>query len=173
MKKVNIEQIQGALFWWREQYYDLDEECCYAVADIKLEENWCDLNLIRIPLYSIAPICQQYFDFLMSERELEDKYGLATYPRFELGERTCERAIEEEYILKARNFFDEVQSKDIWKYETCTPNPGWYSGFPYYREFEKHVTRKFAKKWCEEQGYEWYEKEALVPMLTPDKIYNL
>lgn len=172
MEKVNIEQIQGALFWGCEQYYDLDAGHCYAVTDIEKEENWRDLNLVRIPLFSIAPICQRYFEFLMSERELEDKYALSAYPKFELGEQKDEKTIAEKYIVKARNFFDEVQSNDIWKCEEGISNPGWYSGFPYYREFENHIARQFAKEWCKKQGYEWYEEEPLVPMLTPDKFYN-
>lgn len=168
--KVNIKCIQGALFWGREQYYDLEAGQCYAVEDIELEENWKELKLIRIPVFSIAPICQRYFEFLMSERELEDKYNLSAYPKFELGERDGERVLADEYIDKARNFFEEVQTVDEWRCENSIQNPGWYSGFPDYYEFQDHIARQFAKEWCEKQGYAWYEEEPLPPMLTPDKF---
>lgn len=171
--KVDINQIQGALFWWCEQFYDLEAGHCYAVADIEEEENWRDLKLIRIPLFSTAPICQRYFEFLMSERGLEDKYDLSAYPKFKLGELRGENKLAEAYIDKARHFFDAVQTVDVWRAENRISNPGWYSGFPAYLEYEAHVARRFAKDWCKKEGYEWYEKEPLKPICIPDRFLSL
>lgn len=168
--KLNIRHIQGALFWGCEQCYDPEAGHCYAVADMEEEECRRNRKLIRIPLFSIAPICQRYFEFLMSKRELEDKYKLSAYPRFELGERAGENALAGEYIDRARTFFDEIQTLDAWKCENGIPNPGWYSGFPDYLEYQDHIARQFAKEWCEKQGYAWYEEEPLPPMLTPDML---
>lgn len=171
--KVDIKQIQDALFWWCEQYYDLEAGHCYAVADIEEEENWWELKLIQIPLFSIAPICQGYFEFLMSERNLKDRYDLSVYPKFELGEKNGDNKIAEEYIDKARTFFDEVQTEDVWNFENGISNPGWFPGFPIYAEYQEHIARQFAKEWCTKHGYEWYERVPLKPMNIPDRFLTL
>ena len=92
------------------------------------------------PLFH-RPDLPALFEFLMSERELEDKYKLSAYPRFELGERAGENALAGEYIDRARTFFDEIQTLDAWKCENGIPNPGWYSGLPDYLEYQDHIAR--------------------------------
>ena len=60
--KLNIRHIQGALFWGCEQCYDPEAGHCYAVADMEEKECRRNRKLIRIPLFSIAPICQRYLN---------------------------------------------------------------------------------------------------------------
>ncbi|MBQ8508193.1 MAG: hypothetical protein IJ466_12295 [Clostridia bacterium] len=155
--KVNVRDIAARLFFQTPVVLDLDTGNTYIPVlqhDRKIVEN---LDSTRIlPCFSSAPIFQAYVTKVMEELKIVPWEGCEKYPVFELipDFHTDE---QEEFIKKADHFcsgFDYAlcneREKSIPKYDPS---------FPVFLEFDKSFTLQFAKEWCKQEGYEWYEEQ--------------
>jgi len=154
--KVDIREMAARLFSGTPVVLDLDTGDTYIPVlqhHRKIVENLENTRIL--PSFSWAPIYQAYVTRINKELGIVPWEGFDDYPRFELipDLRTDE---QKKFTREADHFcsgFDYALCN-----ERIKPEPKYDPSFPVFKEFKNSYTLQFAKGWCHQEGYEWYNE---------------
>ena len=156
--KINIYNLAGALFFPAPHYLDLADGSIVSASLIK--EGTADIRRpMLLPNYSLSPVYQQYLDKLFSENDIADEYGLRNYPRFEMHTYTSAEEWYEKYSEEERYIDDAYHFLYDLRLDGRTYDDDCFAEIAYYQDFEEQFRISFARQWCAENGFEWYQPE--------------
>lgn len=152
--KISIKKVRFALFRGSQYYLDLDTG--EVVSAVLINDGIVELpnRYIKMPMYSNAPIYQQYLDKLFSEHLIDDPYGISNYPKFEVmaydSVDDLRNDRKAEYIDKAYYFINDLENNE---YISVGKN----SKIPNFNEYYTSYTQEIAKSWCQKEGLDLIE----------------
>lgn len=153
--KINIRELAAKLFCAMEIALDLDTGELYIVQ-LHRDEVGNLKNFRILPNYSTAAIHQNYNLLVKSRLGIIPWEGWDQYPKFPLVENCDETEEMKEYIHNSHPFCEVFYYykplADVDDFEEADAHC-----FPTYEEFLRGYACKFARAWCDREGYEWYD----------------
>ena len=124
-----------------------------------------------LPMYSRAHLCQKYLREMLPKTGFEDTIHLDKYPDFPLLVSDDEMELEIEFVSEAEHFLSDPDWYDFEcrnEEKRLSGSPGYDPSFVPYPEYANAFKREMAIKWCEQEGYEWYESDEMSPFFPDD-----
>lgn len=149
---INIRLIRSCLFGAYQQMLDLDSGETIPVQFAPEEAQNVKHGLL-VPLYTRAPICQDYLSMLESQLDIVDGRGLSEYPRFKFDKEITDTVLIA-FVDKAMHYFEEIEQM-LWK-DRESDSPKYDPSFPTFDEYFLNASLQIAKDWCSKVGIEWY-----------------
>ena len=154
--KLNIREMAAGLFAQTPIVLDLDSGRLYSPVlqhHRRVVEGLANVRVL--PRFSTAPVYQAYLGRVMRELKLVPWDGCGDAPEFALipDFRSDE---QDAFIEKADHFcagFDYALCN-----ERARTTPKYDPAFPVFLEFKRAYALQFAKQWCGQEGYAWYEE---------------
>jgi len=155
--KINIWNLACSLFWpYQRRALDLYSGIILNIENGTQEKTKNEKSIRIIPFFTPALIRQSY----IAEAKLclgIDPGDLDAYPHYEAIPRMdISEDDSADFCYKAGQFcekIDELLLADRW-----SDSPKYDCSFPLSEEYGKDFMLKFAKEWCKQEGYEWYEE---------------
>lgn len=152
--KIRLASLVRAMTYGYACMLDLETGTPVSCAEKHLRK---PRRYIRIPQIALVEVYQAYFKKLFRELPMiEDSYGLKSFPDYQDAVENHTYFDEYEYIKKAHNFSENILK--LLFYENDRLNkPNFNPSFPSFDEYHYAYATQYAKDWCAQEGFEWYE----------------
>ena len=160
--KIEIRRLVLALFWPSgTNYLDLETGRIYDSFHTTEKMRGTPNKYMRIPKLSSAFIRQLYMEKAFSDGVMKDTECLHAYPHFTAREKNFEDPrretidiLESEYIEKSAKLCEAYDLED-----EAFDLPGKVRTYEPFSVFCYNYSNEYAKKWCEEHGFDYYIEE--------------
>lgn len=165
--KIEIQQLKRALFSSNLKHLDKSTGKFIFLNSMTKKMYRDHARYMHLPTYSQAYVRQQYMTKMSDEKMLPEWGNLSSYPKFKIVQKHPFNKEKRSYCGSSYSLCDKYKFEST-EYDV----PGQVREHETFVDFADRMETELAKKWCEENGFDYYDSEDIPPSEEEQELHE-